>query len=271
MAATPGITLTASLQDVSGNAVANGILRITLCGYGQVLPHVSGTSMIAAVDAIERLATGSTTNIKLWGNDQISPPGTFYAISLEDAHRNIVQSGNYVFTGVETIDLSTAQQIDVPVFPMLSNLQVGVTVFVGNTILLELPQTPTMPLIYLSYNGNFQRPGIDYTLSGNTITLQFVAQAGDNLIYAYIGTQPAAGLVVPNPQLTNLQTETLLGVGNTFHLSKSSAFAFLLGLFYNGSLLVPGGVHYTFTLPNLVTLNFAVQNGDNLYALYYSL
>jgi hypothetical protein len=36
-------------------------------------------------------------------------------------------------------------------------------------------------LVGLWYNGLFQRPGIDYTLSGTTITLEFETNAGDNL------------------------------------------------------------------------------------------
>ena len=114
---TPQITLTATLLDYSGNtlgsATAPAWLRIALCGFGQSLPAVPGAGNIAKVTSWaggDIPFTGSQISVKLWGNDVISPAGTFYSISVLDTNKNVVQSGVYTFAGTTTVDLSQAVQ-----------------------------------------------------------------------------------------------------------------------------------------------------------------
>jgi ABC-type antimicrobial peptide transport system ATPase subunit len=42
----PDVTITAQLQSIVGAAAAAGYLRVTLCGYGPVVPLVSATCIV---------------------------------------------------------------------------------------------------------------------------------------------------------------------------------------------------------------------------------
>ena len=125
MATTPQITLTAKLQDVSGNTAGTtaspAVMRVALCGFGLTLPCIQGTSNIAQPGPEDFFDDGTGISIELWGNDQIFPSGTYYAITLLDGDGNILQCGAYQFVGAETIDLSEAPQI-YPIGPMSPNL-----------------------------------------------------------------------------------------------------------------------------------------------------
>lgn len=104
---TPNITLTATLQDVSGATDTGAAVIITLCNFKNLLPRIAGTSMVAAITK-KVVVTGGAVSLQLWGNDQITPSGTYYAVSVVDDKNNVVQSGIYEFTGSGTFDLSTA-------------------------------------------------------------------------------------------------------------------------------------------------------------------
>src|SRR5690348_879931 len=99
---TPNTTLTATLDDLTGVALGSlalaAKLRITLCGFGPVLPKITGTAMIAQAGPKSFFSTGSPLSIPLWGNDQITPAGTFYTIEILDGEDNVVQCGAYRFT-----------------------------------------------------------------------------------------------------------------------------------------------------------------------------
>lgn len=115
MPLTPQITLTATLQDVSGTpagtTIAPAVLRIALCGFGLTLPCIAGTSNVAQVGPEDFYDEGDGVSVQLWGNDVIIPLGTYYAITLLDGDGNILQCGAYRFIGSQTIDLSNAPQI----------------------------------------------------------------------------------------------------------------------------------------------------------------
>ncbi len=125
MPATPHITLTATLDDIEGNAAGTTAnpakLRIALCGYGPTLPVIVGTSNLAKVGPFEVYSLGAQISIPLWGNDQVDPINTYYEIAVLDGEDNMVQCGAYRFTGTGTIDLSNAQQI-YPLPPPLAAL-----------------------------------------------------------------------------------------------------------------------------------------------------
>lgn len=119
--ATPQITLTAQLGDLTGNADPRSKIRITLCGFGGLMPKVIGTAMLAKA-LYEQVQTGSSISIQIWGNDVIKPDGTFYCIEIIDSKGVRVQAGNYQLTGSGTQDLSTLPQYlpppPLPIFPI---------------------------------------------------------------------------------------------------------------------------------------------------------
>src|SRR5271165_5083613 len=108
----PAITLTANLQDFSGNPVGSTAnpskLQIALCGFGQTLPRISGTAMLAKVGPFDvQSVNGVISALLLYGTEVITPSGTYYSIAVLDEFSNIVQSGIYSFKGArQTIDLS---------------------------------------------------------------------------------------------------------------------------------------------------------------------
>ena len=53
--------------------------------------------------------------------------------------------------------------------------------------------------------------------------------------------------------------------GTVYSLTRAPLI--IMGLYYNGQLLVPG-VNYTY-LGNIITLNFSTASGDMLYAVYF--
>lgn len=117
MPLTPALTLTATLQDFEGNPDSGAGLLITLCGYGQALPKIAGTSMLAKIGPLFVLASAGTISIPIWGNDVITPAGTYYSIATVDDKKNVVQAGIYQFTGSGTVDLSNAPQLDLQPLP----------------------------------------------------------------------------------------------------------------------------------------------------------
>lgn len=116
MALSPEITLTATLDDITGAAagsIANPArLVIDLCNYGLDLPRIAGTAMLVKIHQ-EFTSTGGELTIPLWGNDVIDPGPdvTYYAITLIDGDGNEVQTGCYQFDGSGSVDLSDATQI----------------------------------------------------------------------------------------------------------------------------------------------------------------
>jgi hypothetical protein len=195
--ATPNITLTATLLDYSGNELGSATqpawLRVALCGYGAVLPCVVGTANLGRVSSwfvdipyFGAPLTGGTA-VKLWGNDQITPAGTYYAISILDTQKNVVQCGAYRFTGGPlTIDLSSAPQLVPPYGFDVDNLEYAPCSGAVPGTVYVAPSTVLAP----AYNGVLLPEGLamptrSYTLGldQQTITLNFTTESGD-LIYA---------------------------------------------------------------------------------------
>jgi hypothetical protein len=184
MATTPQITLTANLESIMGGVAAAGYLRVTLCGYGQVAPAVPGTAMLAdaGVPQLTGPQAGTTPiSVTLFGNDVIVPAATFYDIAVLDAHKNVIQTGNYQFNGSGAFDLSTLQPITAPYgFPLLS-LEYRPCAGSGTTY-----NAPGQPVLAVTYNGILMRPNLpapfnSYTVSGAVITLTFTADPLDRI------------------------------------------------------------------------------------------
>jgi hypothetical protein len=258
---TPQINLTATLDDLLGNAAGTTAnparLQIALCGFGLELPRIAGTSMLAKIGPFEVSSIGAAIAETLWGNDQITPAGTYYAISVIDGEGNIVQCAPYRFTGTQTIDLSNA----IPLLPGFTT-QIGAVpngAFPGSLYQLPIPAYAAGAALCF-YNGVLQNLD-DFTLSGSTLSLSFVTGAGDALFVLYSAAGAGQGLpyrsflAIGNGQLP----------GNAFTLPTTPPSAQFAGLFYNGVLLLPAD--YTMIGQNVI-LNFAAADGDSIFALY---
>jgi hypothetical protein len=186
MPITPAITLTANLESILGGVFIPGSLRITLCGFGPVLPAVPGVGMIAdaGIPQIAGPQVDATHPITqpLWGNDVIHPSSTFYEIAVLDENQNPIQCGNYQFTGSGTVDLSQAPQLVPPYGFSLGNLR-----YMPCTgSVLGVTYTAPGLVIAATYNGVLMPygqslPTFSYTAVGNVITLNFPTGQGDRI------------------------------------------------------------------------------------------
>lgn len=192
MSLTPQITLTASFTDLTGTALGSSTapcrMRIDLCGYGQTVPVVAGTSVLAQTE-MEITSTNGSFSFKLWGNDVITPSNTFYQITVTDSQSRVIQSGIYQFTGTATIDLSSAAQITNPSFSPPLTREVGFEYQATSAVSsFNLPSTPAANTkVKLWWQGLFQgyNGGRNFSVSGATVNLNFSLAGGDYVDVLY--------------------------------------------------------------------------------------
>jgi hypothetical protein len=188
MATLPGVTLTANLQSILAGGELGGFVRITLCGFGPVLPCVPGTAMLAdaAIPQVIGPQEGATPiTQKLYGNDVIRPLNTFYEIAVLDQNKNVIQAGLYQFDNAAgSVELCSAPQALPPYGFYLGNL---VSVQCTGTIPGTVYVAPG-PIVGLFYNGILLESGqappqLSYTLSveNTTATLNFNTQLRDRI------------------------------------------------------------------------------------------
>lgn len=119
MSLTPQIHLTINLDDYSGVQIGSAgtpaYVRVALCGFGSFLPRVPGTTFIGKIASwpSDIPYIGAPLTLDLFGNDVITPVGTYYTISILDTNKNVLHCNAYVFTGGFTADLSSLS----PTFP----------------------------------------------------------------------------------------------------------------------------------------------------------
>jgi hypothetical protein len=234
----PQITLVASLQDPNGNIDVGGYLRVTLAGFGGLVPRVNGTAILSKARGVKLIQTAGGPNvISIYGNDVITPgPNiTFYCIEVFDSKNNLIQSGNYQLSGSGAIDLSTLNQYFPPPPPVLgqtpvltnpagSSLQIinGSITIVGNLIvtgtinggavLFTVPSSAA-PLFNGNQGGAFKTvltvdaiaPNV--VNMGNKLTVPIMIQQDGTGGHAF--TWPAnvhgAGFVNPAPNTRSVQ------------------------------------------------------------------
>lgn len=102
-------TVTGSIKNLSGGVVAAGTVTFTLTGFGEQLPRVLSSAIIAPFQ-VSVLTDGSGNfTVLLYGNDVIDPPGTLYGVELSGT--GAAQIGPYLFNITGTgVDLDTQPQ-----------------------------------------------------------------------------------------------------------------------------------------------------------------
>jgi hypothetical protein len=192
-APTPEITLTFTLLDYQGNQLGDATnpawLRVALCNFGSNIPRICGAGVIAEVSSwfVDIPYIGVQGTIDLWGNDQITPSGTYYAISVLDTNKNVVQTQLYYFDpgAPETIDLACATPFNPPNPPGIPQLELAACSGAVPGTVYTAPGVIVPGAVF--YNGVQLRPGlslplVSYTQSGDsTITLNITTEAGDRV------------------------------------------------------------------------------------------
>lgn len=196
---TPSITLTATLDTLAGGAagsVANPAkLRIALCGYGGTLPHIVGTANVAHPGPYPFFDTGAGINTLLWGNDQITPAGTWYEIAVLDGNDNVVQCAAYQFTGTQVIDLSNAA----PYNPV------------------PVPPPPAIPVLTNPPGAALQTILGSITINGNLVVTGTINGAGGIYVVGFNAGAPIFNLAGNKSQsltLTGNATATITNIPN---------------------------------------------------------
>jgi hypothetical protein len=101
----PGFTLTGNLADLL-NGADTGYVQITLANYGNVLPEISGTGLIANTSYKANADGSGHFSATIWGNDQITPANTYYVVRIFSPTGGQSPAVPYSFTGAGG-DLST--------------------------------------------------------------------------------------------------------------------------------------------------------------------
>lgn len=106
MSLTPQVTITWNSLTLSG--VSDPVSQITfeLANFGNSLPCVPGTGVISPT-IITATAVSGEGSVELWGNDVISPSGTYYVVTFISSSGNFIAKLPYQFVGTGSFDLST--------------------------------------------------------------------------------------------------------------------------------------------------------------------
>lgn len=101
----PNITLTGTFVDMQGVAVNGGTVTATLQNYGGNVPQISGSATLETIIQSTTMTSTNTFSMVLYGNDQITPTGTYYSVTFPGPGLQTTTK-NYQLTGVGSFDLS---------------------------------------------------------------------------------------------------------------------------------------------------------------------
>jgi hypothetical protein len=216
-------TVTGTLEAILNAEAEPGVVEVQLCGYGSQVPRYNGQSLIARLtaDEIEIEADGTFT-FTVPGNDQISPDGTYYAVTIMNSNRDIAQVNAYRFLADGTsYDLNLLEPYDPnqqppPLPPLITNL------------LLVVPWSADMDFpgdVYTSFrvtlSGDVTNSTASGTVQGNLYT--YIIQ--QDTVGGHLFTWPAnflnADSINPNPGGTTVQT-FVMGITDLISISPAT-------------------------------------------------
>ena len=226
MPLSPLITLTINLLDLQGNqigSVANpAFVEIALANFGPTLPRISGTGNLVKVGPVSQRIPyeGAPLIVDLWGNDVITPAGTYYVISLFDDDLNLLQSGAYVFNGTISADLSTLPQS----FPSAASTVMGAEVT------LQPSATPTFncglvngPIeFYLLLTENVTASTLLPNFAGQIVLFRLVQNATGGWTFVWPTNVKNASVIDGVANSTTAQAFFVAGNGNAYPLGPAT-------------------------------------------------
>lgn len=201
------ITLTAQLDQITGNSDVLAALRITLVNYGTWIPRISGTSMIAKAQYVQKQTDPSNpVSITLWGNDVITPSGTFYCIEVIDSRNVVVQAGNYLLTGGGTQDLSNLTPLTPlqqgELTPIWSNPPGESAQTIHGNLVIE--NSGPEAVLELENSDNVRQISSHTTAAGGLLTFDFWDTAGNLLGQPLVMDESTVTVGGPNVTETDL-------------------------------------------------------------------
>jgi hypothetical protein len=225
-----------AFQDVEGNPLANGYLTMILsqdASANQNAQVSGGRKLHIKLDTAGNVVTAPAQSV--WGNDVLSPAGTFYTVSAYTAEGQRAWGPNQVqvISGDE-FDVGTWVPIRTNVIPS------GTIVINEQQILLETNGTPNA--------------------SQNTLNLV----AGTNVI---LQTEPGSGVIINSTGGSETGLQPFEGVpsgsipGNVFTILGITPQQ--TNVIVNGLTLIPG-IGYSQSGAT-ITLTTALETGDTIY------
>ena len=123
-------TVSGNLQTLTSGQILQGrvIFQLTNTGTGNPV-GVSGTSIFPALTYTSITGTDGSFSVSLWGNDNITPANTLYAVTFRDQQGNEVGPILYSIIGA-TANLNTLTAVSTtlpPVFITAGNLALAVS------------------------------------------------------------------------------------------------------------------------------------------------
>jgi len=218
------VTITGTISAAANDAQVQGSVDVMLCGYGSQVPRVNGQSLVGRITTENILADeDGNFEVQVAGNDQISPAGTFYTITIRDENGDIAQVNAYRFLSTPpTYDLNLMEPYDPnqpppPLPPLITNLLQIVApandmVFDGSNY--QSFQT-TLP-------GTASQPVFQDMVPGNLYTFIIIQDAigGHDLVWA--SNVHNATAVNPAPNGRTIQTFVAESDGSLWAISAGT-------------------------------------------------
>lgn len=260
--------------NVGVNFNPNGSITITATGAGVTSTSITSWMEVPSgdIDGINMVyslvsSPDPTNALMLYLNGALQLQGGSYDYSL---------SGNTFVMNTAPLSGSSmfatyAYTIVAPTGPSFAWMEIpyGTTDGSNTTFTLAYAPYPASSLM-LYVNGVLQRQGVlyDYTLSGNTVTMNVPPLTGYQLVasysYSFVPTIP----VGTSTSWQETPPEISDGTNTTFTLLNTPVPPAALMFFING-ILQKAGPTSDYTLSgNIVTTNYAPSTGSNIAASY---
>ena len=201
-------TVTGKLETTL-TAQEQGAVEVMLCGYGSQVPRVNGIGLIARITdstSIVVAADGSFT-FTVYGNDLITPAGTYYTVTIKDHNGNTAQVNAYRFlSSPPTYDLGLINPYDPnqpppPLPPLITNL------------LLIVPNANNMVFDGSGYTafkttltGDVNIPTIQNMMPGNLYTFIILQNSVGGNKFVWPANMHNAASINPAPNGRLIQT-----------------------------------------------------------------
>lgn len=204
----PRITLIGTLQDIFGAAIEGAALVFQLCGYGSDVPRVAGTSLLAQT-APEKVEVGENGQFSksLYGNDVITPAGTFYTVQVQNSNGDVVQTNAYRFEGSGSTDLSTAAIYDHDFVPPKPEVSGGVVEQPYAAVVEFDASLVKGPITFeLTLTGNVESSTLIKVAPGQIVTFVLAQDAAGNRTFAWPGNVKNAQDIDPTADAVSIQS-----------------------------------------------------------------